>query len=314
MRLIQSQPWEIQLLLAAQDALKSQALFESIEADNGVLKASYAYCEKLTWHHSRTFHMASGLLPREKRQAARALYAFCRITDDIIDESRDDAMRIARMGRWREHVLSDCPMADMPVCLAWADTQARFNIPRGYAQQLIQGVTRDIEQTRYETFEELAEYSYGVASTVGLMAMHIIGFESEDALPYAIRLGVALQITNILRDVGDDWRNGRLYLPMEELRAFGLCEEDIARGQVTERWRRFMVFQIARNRQLYAESMAGIKMLDKDGRFAIGAAATLYQAILEDIEINDYDVFSRRARIGTVDKLRRLPRIWWESR
>jgi len=313
MSIIQSQPWEIRLLVAAQEALNSQSLgFDSTETDDGMLNAAYRYCEDITRYHSRTFFVASGLLPQAKRRAARALYAFCRITDDIVDDG--GANVVSELDEWRSQVMVDCPRADLPVSLAWADAQAQFNIPRGYAQQLIDGVARDLTQTRYETFDDLAEYSYGVASTVGLMAMHIIGFVGEEALPYAIRLGVALQITNILRDVGEDWRRGRLYLPQDELKAFNITEHDIERGQVTDNWREFMRFQIDRNRKLYEESLPGIAMLNSDGRFAIAAAAGLYQAILSDIEKNDYNNFSRRAHISTIGKVSRLPRIWWSSK
>jgi phytoene synthase len=201
-----------------------------------------------------------------------------------------------------------------PVVMAWADARQRFGIPQVYAQQLIDGVARDLHQARYESFAELAEYSYGVASTVGLMAMHIIGFTNEDALPYAVRLGVALQTTNILRDVGEDWRRGRLYLPQAELREFGVTEDEIAQGRINDNWREFMRFQIERCRQLYAESLAGVAYLNSDGRFAITAAAELYQGILDDIEANDYDVFSRRAHLSMSAKLRRLPSIWLRSK
>ena len=126
-------------------------------------------------------------------------------------------------------------------------------------------------------------------------------------------LGVALQLTNILRDVAEDWRNGRVYLPQDELAAFGVSEADIDAGQVTDHWRDFMRFQIARNRQLYEEAWPGIAMLNGDGRFAIAAAAELYRAILTDIEQHDYDVFTRRASIGLTGKLSRLPGIWWRS-
>jgi phytoene synthase len=205
-------------------------------------------------------------------------------------------------------------MASDPVALAWADARARFNIPPGYAQQLIDGVARDLTQKRYATFAELAEYSYGVASTVGLMAMHIIGFQHAQALPYAVKLGVALQMTNILRDVAEDWQQGRLYLPTEELAAFGLGEDDIAAGVIDDRWRAFMQFQIERNRSLYDESLPGVGLLNADGRFAIAAAGELYRAILSDIDAHDGDVFSRRAHIGMAGKLRRMPFIWWRSR
>ena len=210
--------------------------------------------------------------------------------------------------------MSTLPVQSSQVSLAWNDAQRRFRIPRGYAHQLIEGCARDIGHTRYETFADLAEYSYGVASTVGLMAMHIIGFEGEEALPYAVRLGVALQMTNILRDVGEDWRNGRVYLPQDEMRQFGVTEDQIAAGHVNDQWRRFMAFQIERNRRLYQQSLPGIGLLVRDGRFAIAAAARLYESVLTDIESSDYDVFSRRAHISAVGKLVRLPRIWWQAR
>lgn len=306
--------WETQLLSWAEEALRSQTPSAGILADAPVLEAAYQHCEAVTKYHSRTFYMASSLLPLNKRRAARALYAFCRVTDDIVDEYEDrDAAKIA-LEKWRQRITLANPPADDPVALAWADTRTRYNIPSGYAEQLIDGVARDLTRVRYETFDDLAEYSYGVASTVGLMAMHIIGFTGEEALPYAVRLGVALQVTNILRDVAEDWQMSRLYLPLDELDAFGLCEDDIADGSHNGRWREFMRFQIDRNRKLYAGSWDGIAMLDSDGRFAIGAAAELYQGILQDIENHDYDVFSRRAHLGLTGKLVRLPGIWWRSR
>jgi phytoene synthase len=279
------------------------------------MNSAYQQCERITYQHSRTFYLASAFLPADKRKAARALYAFCRTTDDIVDdvsvvlEDRKQAL-----DEWKYLVMGECRSSDSPVFLAWANAQASFGIPSGYASQLIEGCGRDLAGTRYETFEDLAEYAYGVASTVGLMAMHIIGYEGLDALPYAVRLGVALQITNILRDVGEDWRNGRVYLPQEELAAFGLSDEDIARQEVTDQWRAFMAFQIDRNRKLYEEAIPGIALLQPDGRFAIEAAAELYRAILEDIEANDYNVFKRRARISAFGKLRRLPGIWLRSK
>ncbi len=187
-------------------------------------------------------------------------------------------------------------------------------MPSRYAEQLIDGVARDLAHSRYQTFDELASYCYGVASTVGLMSMHIIGFAGNEAIPYAIKLGVALQMTNILRDVGEDWRTGRVYLPQAELAEYGLSEADLAAGEVTDRWRAFMQFQIARNRRLYVESLPGVGLLHKEGRFAICAAAELYQGILDAIERADYDVFSHRAYVGKWGKLRMLPRIWWHSR
>lgn len=303
--------WEQTLLDWAQQARETTPQRAVHEANFDRLSRSYEYCGLLTRHHSRTFSMATSLLPAAKRDASRALYAFCRICDDIVDRPDGDPASILEM--WRYRVQTPHPTDD-DVLIAWADVREKFHIPAGYVDQLIDGVKRDLTQSRYNTFGELAEYAYGVASTVGLMSMHIIGFTSEEAVPYAVRLGVALQMTNILRDIADDWRSGRLYLPQEELAEFGLSEIDISNGIVDDRWRRFMRFQIQRNRDLYNDSWRGISMLNADGRFAIAAAGRLYEAILTDIERNDYDVFSRRAFVGTRNKLARLPRIWWASR
>lgn len=306
--------WEYRLVNWAQEALQSQTTCHRFQPDRILLEAAYAQCDAITRLHSRTFFMASALLPEEKRHATRALYAFCRITDDIVDSPDPAHIRMHKLMNWKNRIMSEHPPVNDLVAQAWANARVRYNIPSGYAEQLIKGVTRDLNQTRYETFEDLADYAYGVASTVGLMAMHIVGFSGEDALPYAVKLGVALQITNILRDIGEDLKAGRLYLPQCELQEFGLTEADIRLGHIDDRWRAFMQFQIARNRKLYEESMPGIKLLDPDGRFAIAAAAQLYRAILSDIENNDYDVFSRRAHVGLAGKVSRLPGIWLRSR
>lgn len=311
---LQTYEWERPLLSLAQTAARSHAILEPggvglFAESNSALSWAYRYCQELTAWHSRSFSLASRLLPPEKRRAVRALYAFCRTTDDIVDRPQgniDEGLQ-----SWRERALSSRPEPHDLVPMAWADARRRFRIPPAYAEQLIDGVARDLSQRRYQTFGELAEYSYGVASTVGLMSAHIIGFQSDEALPYAIRLGVALQLTNILRDIGEDWAVGRLYLPLDELQSFDLSPTDIARGVVTDRWRAFMRFQIVRNRRLYEEAWPGITMLSKDGQMAIATAATLYAAILDDIEAHDYDVFGRRAHVGTWGKLRRLPGLWW---
>lgn len=307
------QSWEHQLLAWAHEPLKTIKLTHQVKADRALLDLAYEHCADITRHHSKTFYLASSLLPYDKRRAARALYAFCRATDDLVD-CNEAAVALELLAQWQAKVSSQHLDGSDRVALAWADTRVRYKIPVGYAEQLIQGVARDLRQQRYATFADLAEYSYGVASTVGLMAMYIIGFESEDAVPYAVKLGVALQLTNILRDIGEDWRAGRLYLPQEELERFGLQETDIAAEVKDERWQAFIDFQIVRNRQLYDEAQAGIALLNADGRFAIGAAAGLYRAILDDIEARRGQVFRYRAYVSTAKKLWLLPRIWWQSR
>ena len=302
--------WENQLLALAGNIPHPQTRpFFSYWAGDASLRKAYKQAEKITASHSKSFYYASGLLPEEKRSAVRALYAFCRTVDDIVDESADDE-REAQLDYWRAVVETASFREDDLVAAAWADTLARYHIPRHYALQLIDGVARDLFQIRYQAFDELATYCYGVASTVGLMSMYIVGFQSSQAVPYAIKLGVALQMTNILRDIGEDYGNGRLYLPREELAFYGIQECDIARGHITDHWRQFMQFQIDRTRQLYAESWAGVSMLEREGQLAIGAASVFYQGILDEIEKSDYDVFTRRASLSSFAKATRIPALW----
>lgn len=303
--------WENQLLALAGNIPHPRTRpFFSYWAGDASLRKAYKQAEKITSQHSKSFYLASGLLPEEKRLAVRALYAFCRTVDDIVDES-SDVQREAQLDYWRTMVETTSFADNDLVAVAWADTLTRYHIPRHYALQLIDGVARDLSQIRYQTFDDLATYCYGVASTVGLMSMYIVGFDDSKAVPYAIKLGVALQMTNILRDIGEDYRNGRLYLPREELIFYGIHEADIAAGRVTENWRQFMRFQIDRTRQLYQESRAGVSMLEKEGQLAIAAASVFYQGILDEIEKNDYDVFSSRLSLGTWGKLKRIPALVW---
>ncbi len=302
--------WEQHLVYKALLGLMDETSL-SVDADSDSLATAYAHCRRLTHYHSRTFFLASSLLPPAQRRAMRALYAFCRISDDVIDRSPLDGPR--PLEQWRRRALASTAAANDPVVLAWLDARSRFGIPRLYSEQLLEGVAQDLTRRRYETFAELTDYCYGVASTVGLMSMHITGFAGPHAIPYAVKLGVALQLTNILRDVGEDWRLGRVYLPQEELQRFGLSDEDIAAGRNDVRWQAFMRFQIGRARQLYAESLPGVALLGRQGRFAVAAAAELYRQILDRIEHNNYNVFDRRASTRGRDKLWQLPGIWRRS-
>lgn len=307
--------WENRLLsLAGNIQHPSAHPFFSYWAGDASLREAYKHAEKITAEHSKSFYFASSLLPEEKRSAVRALYAFCRVVDDIVDEVELKKDRDFELAYWRNLVQTASPSTDDLVATAWADTLLRYHIPRHYALQLIDGVARDLSQTRYQTFDDLATYCYGVASTVGLMSMYIVGFKNNDAVPYAIKLGVALQMTNILRDVGEDYRNGRLYLPREELITYGIREEDIAAGRVTDNWRQFMHFQIEHTRQLYKDSWEGVKLLEPEGQLAIGAASVFYSGILEDIEKHDYDVFTRRASLSAGGKVAKLPALWLKLR
>lgn len=317
--------WEGPLLVMAREALHPVVPRTPVPiSDTGTLERAYARCEGIIAEHGKTFNMATGLLPPQKRRAIRALYAFCRVADNIVDCSDDRVEeKEVKLAAWRYKSVTASPDPDDLVALAWADTRLRYKVPYRYCEQLIDGVAHDLHQQRYESFEDLATYAYGVASTVGLMMLRIIGtapgFTEEDALPYAIKMGLALQITNILRDVGEDRRAGRVYLPAGELRAWGLCDEDLVDGRTRsgntrESWRDFMRFQIQRNRDLYRKAWPCIRMFEKDGRFCVAAMCYLYRAILKDIEEHDYDVINRRAHVSALSKLRQIPVIWWQNR
>src|SRR5688500_2665704 len=225
--------WESTLYSLAHEATHPAVPRTPVQiSDAGVLDQAYARCEAIIAEHGKTFNMASSLLPRPKRRAIRALYAFCRVADNIVDYSDDFLdVREAKLAAWRYRSVTASPPHDDLVALAWAETRLLYNIPYRYCEQLIDGVASDLHQHRYESFDELTTYAYSVASTVGLMMLRIIGtapgFTEEDAVPYAIKMGLALQITNILRDVGEDRRAGRVYLPSNELQAWGLCDKDL---------------------------------------------------------------------------------------
>lgn len=302
--------WEEHILVRATENLHAENAAALPDHCRGAaLETAHRYCSEVTALHSKSFFMASGLLSKEQRKATRALYAFCRTTDDIVDFPGPDRER--QLEIWRERSLSGSPRANDPVSIAWADTLHKFNIPVQYAHQLIDGVEMDIHTHRYRNFAALAEYSYGVASTVGLMSMHIIGFSGKEAIRYAVKLGVALQLTNILRDIAEDWQRGRLYLPQDEMEAFGVTEDHLENGIVDAAWKDFMRFQIERARNIYAEAWPGIAMLHPSGRMSIAAAASFYRDILKKIERRDYDVFSGRACLSKWGKLRQLPRLWY---
>ncbi len=308
-------PEEASALLAALVRLNGHDTHHdsAAHADYAALTLDEAYmrCIELTRVHSRSFYMSSQFLPLEKRRAIRAFYAFCRTSDDTVDLSTGDAEQA--LAHWVRRVRApSCPPHD-PVLLAWKDTAERYSVPQTLTNELLAGVAMDLTVSRYATFDDLWLYCYRVASVVGLISMHIIGYR-EGATPYAISLGVALQITNILRDVGEDARRGRIYLPQEDLQRFGLTDEDILNGCRDARFRALMEFEIERAHCLYEQAWPGIALLSEDSQFAIGASANLYRGILRKIEQNDYDVFSRRAHMSTWEKLRQLPQIWWGVR
>jgi phytoene synthase len=277
------------------------------------VELAYEYCRRTARHHAKSFYFSAQFLPREKRRAIYAVYALCRHIDDEVDEAcvHDERAARAAIERWSaelEKVYRGRSVRS-PVLIAWADMLARYPVPRELPLELMRGVLMDTYRKSYETWDELHLYCYRVASVVGLMSSEVFGYTGTETLRYAEALGLAMQLTNILRDVGEDFRMGRVYLPREELRRFGVSESDLAAGRVTDEFRSLMAFESERARGLYAEAERGIPSLDPDARFTVLLAARLYARILDEIERADFDVFSRRAHLSFAAKLCALPGI-----
>ncbi|MHB1222743.1 MAG: phytoene/squalene synthase family protein [Gemmatimonadaceae bacterium] len=276
--------------------------------------------------HARTFTLASHFLPPAKRRAAFALYAFCRVADDIVDDSDPadpvgTAHRLAAYGLELERALAGRP--DGPVFRELARFVAAYEVPPTVLRELLAGIARDIVPASYRTWAELGSYCEGVASTVGEMCTHIFGVPGgaarrDRALGFAHTLGVAMQLTNILRDVGEDARRGRCYLPEEELLAVGLSRTAVldagvaANGALARdgRWRTLLCFQVARARALYAAATPGISLLAPDAQRCATACASGYAAILGAIEARGYDTLSGRARVSAAARARILWGAW----
>lgn len=261
------------------------------------LQRSYRRCREVTRACSRTFYFASLFLPPEKREAIWAIYAFCRTADDIADTADTAEARLAKLDDWqRELVAAFSGRPRHPLMVAVADTAQRYHLPIEPALQLLEGTRRDIAVQRYATYEELLEYCYLVASTVGLLVARVLG-HAPGALDYGVALGRAMQMTNILRDIGEDARMGRIYLPSEDLQRFGYSEEQLLAGLVDGQFIALMKFQVARVRRLYQAAAPGIGLLSSESRYTVRLALVLYGRILDAIEANGYDVFTRRAHV-----------------
>jgi phytoene synthase len=243
------------------------------------------------------------------------VYAFCRFADNLTDVHREDTERIPdaarQIGRLRNELADVYAREDLPTrWIALRETVRRYHIPREYFDELLNGVEMDLTPRRFATFADLEIYCYRVASVVGLIMTHIFGATSPEALRHAAQLGTAMQLTNILRDIGEDHRMGRVYLPQDELHAYGITEEMIGVGQVTPAIVSFLRFQIDRARTLYAEAGLGIPLITDDAsRFSTRLMSTHYAQILDAIEQNAYDVFTRRAHVPLLTKLRLTARI-----
>jgi 15-cis-phytoene synthase len=276
------------------------------------LGEQYKQAAKATSSGSRSFYFASRFFPPEMARAAHGVYWFCRFTDDIVDECASLEQGRRDLEDWAQALATALRTgtATHPVLSVFADTVARNRIPHEYAFELIEGMRMDLNSTRYHTFQELRVFCYRVASVVGLMMSHVIGYRAN-ALEYAIDLGIAMQLTNILRDVGEDLDRGRIYLPLDELESFNYPEAFLRAKVRNERFCALMQFQVARATQYYDLAMPGIALLNSEGRFAVRMAADVYRAILGRIQRADYDVFHRRAVVPTVQKYWMTLRSVW---
>jgi len=301
------------------------------------IEKAYRYCENVTKTHAKSFYFAAKFLPKPKRQAVYPIYAFCRHVDDAVDdaESSSEEKIVEAIERWKailDEIYNsslECKVLRIKsenrdsrlktqdsrlILIAWQDLLKKHKIPPNLPLELMQGVLMDTHTKRYETFDDLYVYCYRVASTVGLMSSEILGYSDKIALRYAKALGIAMQLTNILRDVKEDAAMGRIYLPQEDLRKFGISNEQIFAGEINDNFIEMMKFQIGRARDYYLTGEKGISLLEKDSRFTVLLASRIYARILDEIEKQNYDVFTRRAHITSSQKLFSIPKIWREAR
>ena len=285
------------------------------------LQESYERCRQITAEFSKTFYMGTLLMPEAKRRAIWAIYVWCRRTDELVDGPQAKFTTASTLDNWEtqlESLFSGKPKDDLDV--AMVDTLSRYDLDIQPFRDMIAGQRMDLVRDRYETFEDLKLYCYRVAGTVGLMSTVVMGMDTEfNTAPWmqanpaeppiqeAISLGIANQLTNILRDVGEDARRGRIYLPLEDLALFDYTEEDLFNGVIDSRWRELMRFQIQRALKYYKEAEAGISRLHPDARWPVWTALMLYRKILDVIAENNYDVFNRRAFVPKARKFLCLP-------
>jgi len=286
------------------------------------LAEAFEACRRETAEWAKTFYLGTLLMPPAKRRAIWAIYVWCRRTDELMDSpeamQRSTAELAARLDAWEQRT-RDLFRGEVRdgLDLVMRDTIERFPQPLQPYLDMIEGMRMDLTTTRYASFEELRLYCYRVAGTVGLMTQEVMGLDpaytsapwsaSPDTSEAAVALGIANQLTNILRDVGEDRGRGRIYLPQDELERFGYSEEQLLNGVINDNWRALMRFQLQRAREWFARSEAGVRWLAPDARWPVWASLRLYRGILDVIERHDYDVFNRRAYVPRRGKLFDLP-------
>lgn len=259
----------------------------------------------ITRRSKTNFMVSFAMLPEEKRDAINTVYAFCRCTDDIVDEGGDHASKTAMLKRWGEELEKGLRNESSHALLNKLNVIAtRFNIPAVHFFDLIRGMRMDLERTRYESFDELNEYCYNVASTVGLMCSEIFGYKNEKTRQYAIDLGIALQLTNIVRDVKDDAAIGRIYLPREDFERFGYSYEELLSSTYNANFVRMMRFETQRAREYYQRARAELAHEDHAAFFAARIMDRIYYRILQKIEQKQFALFDERISISSFAKTR----------
>ncbi|MCH8567753.1 MAG: squalene/phytoene synthase family protein [Balneolales bacterium] len=288
------------------------------------LRQAYTHCRKITREYAKTFYLATRLLPNKKQRSIFAVYALCRFIDDLVDEAEDLILNKelsiteiqAKLDELKEMLVCtyNGETIEHPILYALSDVLRTYHIPIKYPLELMEGVSMDLTKSRYANFDELYDYSYKVASVVGLMVSEIFGYSDKKALTHAISLGIGMQLTNILRDIGEDLTRNRIYLPQNELAEFGISEEDLFSHKIDDKFISFMEFQIKRAEHYYEDADLGIPLLSRDSRYPVAMARVNYSKILTRIRNNNYDVFTQRAYLTTTEKLSMIPKVWWANR
>lgn len=262
------------------------------------------YCQEKAAASGSSFYYAFLFLPRERRRAITALYAFCREVDDVVDEAADAQVAATKLAWWRAELAElFAGRPQHPVTRALLPFVERFSLSRKSLEEIIQGMEMDLQQSRYLDWPALETYCYRVAGVVGLLAARIFGYSDERTLEYARKLGIAFQLTNIVRDVGEDARKNRIYLPMEDLRRFGVPASDILQARTSEAFRNLMGFEAARARDYYAQAMAALPAVDRRAQRPGLIMAAIYRALLSEIERDGFPVLEQRTSLTPLRKL-----------
>lgn len=273
------------------------------------LQASYEECKRLNSLHGKTYYLATLLLPKNKRPYVHALYGFARYADEIVDDlssTLSPVEKAAALKSWSNGVLADLKAGTSTdhIGRALVDTARRFDIPHQHFVDFLHSMEMDLTVTEYQSYDDLLEYVYGSAAVIGLEMVPILGYSDQRAFEAAKKLGIAFQLANFIRDVGEDLDRGRVYLPLQELKLYGVDRAMLERRVLTPEIIEALKFQISRVRQLQAESENGIEFLDKESRPCIRAASELYCGIVDEVEAIGYDVFTKRAKTSTTRRAR----------